>query len=212
MALVEGLHLIFAGRRWKVASIDAAGKAVHVEAATGGRLPFFEGARGALVHDRVRQEMRRIYESADVPSYLDATAARLLREGREQYVRLGLDQRPIVDDGDGALIFVCRGDRIVNTLAVQMAGAGRSTVAAGPAIQISGTRTEETVNWLRMLQEQGPVDAIEIASQVRNKARAKFDWVLSDDLLCAEYASRDLDVMGAYQYLREWFSGDLKDL
>ena len=42
-------------------------------------------AGGGEVADEVRQEMLRVYTTADLPSYLDRTAITLLNEGRANF-------------------------------------------------------------------------------------------------------------------------------
>src|SRR5665647_2351451 len=121
--LMPGSLLIFAGRRWKVLAVDAQAKVVELIRSSGGRPPLFTGS-GGEVADRVRQEMRTIYTTTDVPAYLDATAVRLLAEGRANFTRFGLGEDPLLTSGVDTLIFAWRGDRILSTLAVALTGAG----------------------------------------------------------------------------------------
>ena len=80
--LFPGLYLIFGGRRWVVLEVDPERKTVDLQPSQGGRLPGFEGGRGAPVHDRVREEMLAVYRSSAVPPFLDAQGRDLLAEGR----------------------------------------------------------------------------------------------------------------------------------
>src|SRR5665647_3823164 len=93
---------------------------------------------GGEVADRVRQEMRTIYTTADVPGYLDAAAVRLLAEGRANFTRFGLGEDPLLTSGADTLIFAWRGDRILSTLAVALTGAGIDVAQDGVCLTMTG--------------------------------------------------------------------------
>ena len=80
--LAPDLFLIFAGRRWRIVDVNEERHEVDLEPAPGGVPPIFGGS-GAMIHDRVREEMRRVYEDDGVPVFLDATGRELLAEGRK---------------------------------------------------------------------------------------------------------------------------------
>src|SRR3546814_17181875 len=56
-ALIVGQRILFAGKTWRVESIDDEQKAIYVIRARGGVPPMFAGG-GGRVHTRVRQRMR----------------------------------------------------------------------------------------------------------------------------------------------------------
>ena len=104
-------RLIFAGRRWEVRRIDEMARVIELAHAPDGRAPRFEGG-GFDVHNRVRAEMQRIYASSTVPVYLDATAKKLLNEGRDTFGRWELSQRRMVDREGSVFLFPwCGGSR-----------------------------------------------------------------------------------------------------
>ena len=196
LSLVVGLHIVFAGRRWRIVEIDTDSRTVVVMPAPGGRLPRFEASKGGLVHDQVRQRMRVVYESAVTYPYLDDGAARMLMEARTNYARLGLRETVIIPCGSDVVVFLCRGDRITNTLLCMLAARGFDVFAAGPAIYLTGSAAPAVEGALRELRESVPPDPLMLAKCVRNKASSKYDWALDDDLLDREYARRAIDVAG----------------
>ncbi|NUT50530.1 MAG: DEAD/DEAH box helicase, partial [Saccharothrix sp.] len=127
-----GSLVIFAGRRWKIVSVDDRAALIQVEPSHGGRAPRFAGGR-AEIHDEVRQRMRVWYESDDVPGYLDATAQRLLDQGRAAYRRFDLTRNPALAKGDDTVVFPWRGDRILNTLTAWLTRVGVPAVRDGVA-------------------------------------------------------------------------------
>jgi ATP-dependent Lhr-like helicase len=202
LSLVVGIHIIFAGRRWRVTAVDASAKVVSVEPAPGGRVPRFEGGRGGLVHDRIRLMMRKVYESGDMYAYLNPEAQRLLSEARGAYVRLGLDTGSVVTDGGDAVLFLCRGDRILNTAAVMLMARDLPIDVWGPAITVRKHSTGDVIRSLRAICSDPLPVGQQLAATVKNKQSEKYDWVLDETLLCVDYAGRDLSVNETIDALR----------
>ncbi|MGI0022159.1 MAG: DEAD/DEAH box helicase, partial [Nitrososphaeraceae archaeon] len=73
-----GDYIIFAGKRWKVESVDQERKVLDLIPAVGGIPPCFCGS-GIDVHDRIRQKMYELYKSSEIPIYLDSRAVGLLQ-------------------------------------------------------------------------------------------------------------------------------------
>ncbi|MEU8252237.1 DEAD/DEAH box helicase [Nonomuraea sp. NPDC048916] len=188
----EGSLLIFAGRRWRILSIDMHLKLIEVTRASGGRPPRFTGT-GPLIHDRIRTTMRRLYEQTTIPAYLDATAQHLLTEGRAAYHRLGLHDNPLVGYGNDTLLFPFRGDAIMTTLALALHIHGVDVARYGLALLISDTSPQAAADLLANLASAGIPDALDLAGPISDKRIDKYDDVIGEELLTRSY-SRRLDV------------------
>jgi ATP-dependent Lhr-like helicase len=195
-ALTERMYLLFAGRRWRIVAIDEERKVIDLVPAGGGRAPRFLGQAGT-VHDVVRKEMYSIYTSFEVPSFLDARASELLLEARMNFDRLLLRERSLIPWGDGALFFPWAGDRVMNTIAVQMAERDVEVAKSGVALRFEGVPIERAARELQSLAERAAADPATLAASVRNKLKEKYDGLLSEELLSATYASSMLDTAGA---------------
>ena len=198
--LTEDMLVIFAGRRWRVVHVDDRRKVVGVVPAVGGRPPLF-GGTGPGVHDRVREEMYRVYTTTDVPRYLDATARELLAEGRGAFADLKLAERTVVSHGDDTLLFCWKGDRIINTLMLLLRRGGFRVEKDGLAITIEQASHEEIRAHLHTLSEEPLVDSSELAATARTLMVEKHDVYLPPDLLCQNYASRHLDPQETYTWI-----------
>lgn len=200
--IVVGQLLVFAGRRWKVLDIDGSAKVIELAQSGGGTAARFGGSK-AEIADGIRRKMRVLYEGDNVPAYLDATAQRLLHEGRASYRRHQLATSFVIDwDGD-TLIFPWRGDRIMNTIAMVLLREGVNVSLEGVALIC---RDDSAIKIRKILHqiEAGPkADPIDLAAKAHGKDRDKYDHYLSDELLTAACAARDLDVPGAWGALRE---------
>ena len=188
--VTEGSFLIFAGRRWRVASVDQDKRVIMLTPAGGGRVPIFNGRSRGTVHDRVRREMLSIYTSSDVPGYLDTVAADLLHEGRENFARYLLHRTNFIRAGDGSLYFPWYGDMAMNTLVQQLAARGVEVSAEGPAIVAERISPEVLHDAVSACEHERPVDTFALAANVRNKFEEKWDHYLDEATLCASLASR----------------------
>jgi len=196
--LSEGALLIFAGRRWRVVSVDTEHRVVELTRAAAGRPPLFSGT-GAPVHDRVRQEMLAIYREATHPPFLDAKARGLLVEARENFAHYQLYQRMLLPWGKDTLLFPWAGDRVHGTIAVALTSCGLDVSHDGVALTVAKRTPEEVRLQLGTLLAGGPPTPDVLAKAVQNKRVEKYDWALSDPLLNTAYAARSLDPPGAWR-------------
>jgi ATP-dependent Lhr-like helicase len=203
--LVAETFLIFAGRRWEVVRVDAEKRTVDLRPAKGGKVPRFFGDGGS-VHDRVREEMRNVYLSEDVPTFLDAQARSLLSEGRENFRRLDLARRSLVEWGREVVFFPWRGDRVLNTVTRLLASEGMRVSRGSVSITLAGQTAASAMAVLRRLSEGEQWDPVELADTVANKETNKFDCYLPPNLLARDYAVREFDMTGALESIRRALS------
>jgi ATP-dependent Lhr-like helicase len=196
--LSDGSYVIFAGQRWRVLSVDVERRIVDLEPSPAGRAPRFTG-RGADVHERVRQEMKDVYQSTEIPPFLDASARALLQEGRTAFTEYQLDSHPLVEYGSNVAIFCWAGDRVLDTLLVQLRDRELPVECDGIAVVVNNISVSALIPHLRALAAQGPADAVQLAGTVANKLIEKHHVFLNEELLSVDYASSRLDPDGAWQ-------------
>jgi ATP-dependent helicase Lhr and Lhr-like helicase len=195
--LFPGLLLIFGGRRWRILNVDDEQKVVDVEPARGGRTPSFIGAGGPMVHDRVREEMRRLYTSDTVPRYLDRTAKELVVEARAWFKRFDLDRRAFLAQGESIYLFPWAGDRVLGTLALLMSQEGLQISVGGFLLEVERSAPDQVIDCLRTLASRPLPDPRDLARKAGNRKTEKFHAYLDDPLLVEDYASSFLDLPGA---------------
>ena len=196
--LSNGSYIIFAGQRWRVLSVDVERRIVDLEPSPAGRAPRFTGG-GAEVHERIRQEMKAVYESTDDFPFLDATARLLLQEGRDAYLTYDLRRNAIVEYDGNAALFCWAGDRALDTLLIQLRERDLPVERDGIALIVNGMSARELGLLLRGLAAEGPADAVKLAGTVANKLIEKHHVFLNEELLSVDYASSRLDPDGAWQ-------------
>ena len=200
--LVEGMFLIFGGKRWQIMAVDRDHRVIEVIKAAAGRVPYFGGEPGQ-VHDRIRQEMHRLYRAEDTPIFLDAIAVDLLQEARSNFINYGLDETNILSNGSDTLLFPWQGSLVMNTLFVLFLANGWEVQQDAIALTITGVSSREVVRHLRKLVKETPPDPIGLAATVRNKVNEKHDQFLTEELLCQNYAASYLDVPKTWSVIRQ---------
>lgn len=196
-----GGYIIFAGRRWQVTGFHAAEKLIEVKPAKGGRPPLFEGM-GGKVHDRVRAEMQTVLSDSTPVSFLDQAASELLAEARAAYARLNLDNVAVIQFGNEARIFTWAGDWTNDTLVLMLARKGIRAANEGVCVVVFNAEFERLQDILFDTANDTPARAEDLAQSVQNKMKEKWDGLLTEELLCKSYASRELNVEGAVAALR----------
>ncbi len=200
--VLPGTLLIFAGRRWRVLGVDIAQRVIELTGSGDGQPPSFPGS-GGEVADQVRRTMRALYQSQEIPRYLDSTARALLAEGRAVFRRSGHADQAIFGWGKETLLFPWRGDQIMNTLLVTLASHGLSVGQDGVCLTVKGITPTRLWTLIRELAAAPQPDPLALAESVRTKARDKYDRYLGEDLLNLAYAARAIDVPAAWSALAD---------
>lgn len=196
-------RILFGGGTWIVEEIDEAHKTIHVAPAKGGAPPMFNGGAGR-VHTRVRQRMRELYMTREAVPFLDATAQRFLDEGREAFDRLALQDHVLLDQGSQVILVTWLGDAANEAIACLLmarnlhASAGR----LGVEIQRSGRNLGEIESLLSDVASSPVLSLDELLAKAGNLVRQKWDGLLSPHLLHKTYASSNLDLDEANNWLR----------
>ena len=206
--LLPGQHIIFAGERWEVKDVDMRKRVVCVAPSKGGNPPRF-GGDGMSVHDRVRQEMLRIYmegehrvEAGGVRrEFMDAAARRLFSEGLRFFRDAGLANRRVIGVGKDVCLIPWMGDKIVNTLSVLLVMGGYNANKFAGVVEIEGAGVSDVSRHLRSFNEDNRPANAELAELVENKQTEKYDHLLPEELLNEDYGARAFDVEGTIGWI-----------
>jgi ATP-dependent Lhr-like helicase len=212
--VVVDQNIIFGGRRWNVSQVDSEKKVIRVNKAKGGQPPLFSGG-GMYVHDEVRKEMFKIYNTGEYQivkggsriDYLDSKAKKLFQEGRNFFKNAGLDKNPFFAHGDTVYILPWLGDKIANTLSTILVEQGFRVTNSSGIIEIAGTGIKETYSVFNRIVTSPQQPPEQLARCVTAKRTEKFDLFLSEQLLCETYAAKTFDVDGTYQWMRQVLAG-----
>lgn len=206
--LTPGQRILFGGRTWLVEEIDEPHKTIHVATAKGGAPPLFNGG-GGRVHTRVRQRMRELYRSTDPVPFLDPTAQQFLDQGRSAYHQYQLDERVLVDQGGHALLMTWLGDAANEGLACLLSAKRIQAYGNRLGVEITkaGKSLQEVDDHLADLASEPAAPLDELLAHAENLTREKWDWLLSPSLLRLTYASSNIDIDEAMEWLRRTYQG-----
>jgi len=178
----------FAGRRWRVTAVDDRAKVVEVVAHPAGRIPKFDRVSGEPVHDRLAQEMFRVFAADDVPEYLDSTAKGCLVESRAAFRQMGLASNAFLQGDKDVHILTWRGSTINSLLAVLLTSTGIECEAFDVGVTVTGASLEDTRDVLASLGECPPI--AELVVFVKNIVVEKFDEFVPSELLRQHWVVR----------------------
>ena len=203
--LIENSFLIFGGKRWEIISIDNQKFEIYVKPSPAGKVPKFAGGSSAVVHDKVREEMVRIYESDFQPVYIDKQASEFLVDARHYYKYFDLNNQWIFQDGNDIYLLVWAGDKIVNTIFLEFMAGGLKPELWDNCICFDSkiADIETVLAKLREISNCGFKPASELVSMVSNLRYEKFDKYLPEELLKKRYVREFIDVDGAATYLKK---------
>lgn len=189
-------YLIFAGRRWRVCSVDEQQKSIIIMPDKAGKAPRFFG-EGMKTHREIRQKMRSILASENKITFLDKVATELLEEARYYYQQFDLNNNYLLQDGKNILIFLWEGDEIQDTLVLFLISKGYKTLNQGLFISVEAESINDITNTFQEFIDTDFISEIELAKFAENKQQEKWDCLLPEELLCKNYASQYLDLKTA---------------
>lgn len=191
--LYEGRYLIFGGKRWQVVDVDQEKNIVELVPSKGGRAPLF-GGMGAMVHGKIRREMRDVYTSDGQPAFIDPKAQDLLSEGRREFRKMGFDENSFVELGSDSVWIPWVGDRTLNAIELALQRDGLDVETTDLVVRAKESDISELKRAARRVEEEGVGDLVELAYSVQNKRIEKHHAYLREDLLATDYASQYLSI------------------
>jgi ATP-dependent Lhr-like helicase len=196
--LTQGQRIIFGGRRWKVQDIDARGKTVFVVRDRGGAPPSFNGSGGA-VHNKVREEMKKVLAERDAIPFLDSKAAEFLAEARHWFIAAKLNKQRWIVDGNSIVLLGWQGDAVHDALALLLTARGMHASNEGAAIRIFSTDQQRLMALLSEIASGSIPGVNDLQIDPEQAIREKWDWVLPPELRLRSYVSARLDTLGVQQ-------------
>ncbi|MBC8037272.1 MAG: hypothetical protein H7X89_08645, partial [Rhizobiales bacterium] len=200
-----GEHLLLNGRRWIVTDVESRKRLVEVVPAKGFKKPVFLGS-GGEIHSRVFQEMKAALANEHTYPYLHDDAAELLNAARKIFRATGLNHGSILKNGIGADFYPWVGTRTMLTLEL-CARADGLRVDRRP-LSLRYEAGEETLRTHFAKIAESRFDLLELAQQIPDRHRMKYDEFLSDDLLDRSNINRCLQMDEAAEVARRVISLD----
>lgn len=184
-----GSILGFAGKRWRVTSVDDRSKVVEVAPHPSGMIPRFESLTSETLDDRLVAQVRQVLATEGPRTYLDGTAATLLREGQSTYDALDLKHRSFVAEGNDTLVLTWRGTALNDLFSAFFRAAGLECEAHDLGLTLADTTPEEAQAVVRGVSSLPP--AADLCSFVGSLRQNRFDPFLDDNVLARLWVCRN---------------------
>ena len=203
--IVAGQRILFAGKTWRVESVDEEQKTIYVTRTSGGVPPLFSGG-GGRVDTRIRQRMRQLLEETSMPSFLVGTASRFLTEARGNYKRFDLKNTCTLDFGREVFLLTWLGDAGNEAFACMLMAHGLEAVASGLGVEIqkNSRSMKEILDVIIQIPFNKNIPLDRLLAKSQNLYREKWDWVLPESLLHRSYASLYMNQNEALKWLEEF--------
>lgn len=198
MPVYPELVMIFAGRRWVVLNVDDEAKVIELRPSASGLPPKFGGS-GAMLHARVRQEMRKLYLSEATPVYLNAGGRELLHEARTHFRLLGLDEAQVIQDGQNVFVFPWCSDKALFTLGLRFQQQGYpQTWSEWMALHIEKASLTHVQGLWENFRQQ-PVEPLSLLAHLEqaNLQAEKHDEFVPAELLKKEFVARYFETVAS---------------
>jgi ATP-dependent helicase Lhr and Lhr-like helicase len=200
----ENTSIVFAGRKWKVLSVDRGKREIEVEPSASRGRPSFVGY-GTPVHPRLRQKIREVLRSWTPFGYLDASAARLLSKARKVAQEAMLCTQSFVAlEPDSTLIMTWTGTCTQKTLVAMLGLAEFKCSDADIGIRFAGPIREAREAVARI--QARSFDPEKLAECVERDADRKFEYLLDENLVRISISREVVDLAGAKKVCEQLLS------
>lgn len=194
-----GEHLILAGRRWQVETVDVDRLELLVRPARGRRPPWYHSP-GGHVHRALHEKMRELLVGEAVPAYLDDVAIETLNAARQTANQCGRFVPRAQLHGSGVRLFVWGGSRVQQTLKIALRGAELEAHDQKVGFDVKAEPSKVRQFLEAFANAPDPAQLSAIADEVmswRATGGQKYDHYVPTELWRDAFARDELDVKGA---------------
>lgn len=176
----EQEHFLLNGKRWQVEEVDHRSLTVEVTPARSRNRPLFMGSGGSI-HRAIIEKMRDVLACQVTPQYLHPDAAALLNAARVYAKKLGLLERPWLEDTGTCIVFPWTGTKGMQTLRLCAAMDGIPVDLRQLSITYHGP-PDVLEQHLKKVSAKD-FDAIALAELMAERFKDKFDEFLPEEIL-----------------------------
>ncbi|MCY4216538.1 MAG: DEAD/DEAH box helicase [Flavobacteriaceae bacterium] len=214
---IEGQNMIFAGKYWRIESIDTEKKVITVSPIKGGKAPSFFGD-GMMMHHRIAQEMYQLYQSGTFPKienerfrfHIEGKTMQLFEEAVKNFRTLKLNLDSIIQVGEHCYLFTWMGTKVTDTLVLLLQRGGFDALRFSDfSVEIIDASRKKIKDYIynTLLNDTFSTE-FELASMLPRKQleKEKYDRFLPDSLLYLSHGSRAFDLERLKDWVAEYFS------
>ena len=185
---------IFAAKRWEIIEVNEDTRTIQVKRSFDkGKISFDGDAQ--LIHPKIHEKMKFIYESNFIPSYLAKNSIHILKNIFYEY-SININAK------DSLILPVFCGSKIQNTLGV-LFDYMDVTVEKFPIGFKASEGKMFLINALKSI-DLSKLSIQDVLSKYKRiqKMKNKFDYLLPDNILNKSYADSNLDFFGTIEFIK----------
>lgn len=199
--LTQGMEIIMAGKEWAIVSINHQKHEVEMTPTKRGSVLVVSG-EGFNVHRRVRDEMKRLYESDDLPVFCNSRALDFFKEARALYRRFHLTSKHMIESGHETLIFPWLSDKGTRTLVALLRQENLPSAHFYGVISVRNSSIAQCAMTFSKIYSNGCPKDVELVRFNGGTSEEKFDLYLPDSLKELDQARKLFNVDEAWEWLR----------
>lgn len=203
-----GSIVSFAGRGWKITTVDDPAKVLEVVRHASGKIPKFDSLANEPVHDRLAAMMRNVLLANDLPSYLDARAAEYLFSARGTFQELGLDGVHLLAAGRDTHVLTWTGTAMNSVVAFALTAAGLDCEVLDIGVTVLDTPPDTVMVLLEQISG-APPSINDIADFVEGLRTEKYDELIPEQMLRRLWASGHREQVGMLASLASQLISDI---
>ena len=199
--------IVLAGRSWKIRSVDQNARTIDVvPGGNAARAPMF-GQGERRIDGKIVAAMQGLYESADIPAFLDERAKELLAEARQAYRHSGIEHEPIVKSGNGVLVIPWAGTDELRTLASALRVHGLAARVDDSVCRVTKATYDDVIGVLEKILDDTP-DPLDLMAEGKQSFAGDLESHLADDSVLRAVAEERFDVAALLRSCKQLLGRD----
>lgn len=187
-----GLVIILGGKKWIIDQVDQQYKTIIVKRNRSGQVPFFNNGESQPLDNQLIYEMKGIFTSSDIPSYLDGQAKQFLKEAREVYNDFSLSSESIIPIGNEIHIMTWKGTIINEMIALAFLSKGIKSYTFDAGITLSNMSTSDVLQEIQNIIDTPP--SPESLADSISFDKGKYNSFISIDILKKHWVKNNNDI------------------
>ncbi len=189
----------FGGYSWVVVFFHKDRRVIGVKKYPEPSVPLLMNGGTGNIHDKVYQEVLRLYNEEKCPAFLNKNAASMFKNGIDTFNKYCLQSRMVINAPAGLEIYPWRGDRVIRTMILMLKRHGIKADQIHSHIFLKYTSIDSLKHAVYDICKHPEIDPVELVSKIGNLDVEKNDQYIGSDLKKLSFAWSNIDVKGALE-------------
>ena len=188
----QGDTILFSGKKWRIKNVDFGDKVIQVIPAKDGIPPKFLGA-GGVIHHKIHEKMKSIYESKDDYRYLTKDSIEFLDSARKSYKTLL---------GSNKFLPIFMGSGVCSVASFILRSMGNDFEELDVALYLNDLEKNETVKLLKNYNSIESINNLVAQMPIDELFFEKYDRLLPKSVLRKSFINSLFDIQNFFEYIK----------